>query len=748
MPLWKHQQLAVERAREAQSLAIFYEIGTGKTLTAIEILREDFNSHKRIRPTLIFTKLTVCQQWKEEILKFSKLRDDQILVMVGSGTSRVKAMQQSKSVPKIVITNYEGVRIDKFYYELLDFKPEIVVLDECFAAHTPVDTPDGPKRIDKIAVGDTVYSAVGPSRVLAVMKRPQIQHVRVHAEDKEITVSLNHPFFTQRGWVCAQELTSEDTLVYQDIAMRVLSEDISEKDVPELGGSLQVLRAVLRNECTRAWRSTPRISSGKQSNEEGQCAEEGFDNPQSNRARPECSWWKRLWSHGAGETTLRTAWRRMGATARRLFGEAPRRLPHMLQTGFGEPSAENWRGMRRGIPQNDVAPGTGQEERRSLIGLRVDRVSFHECRDLNGPTEVSFYDLTIEGHPSFSVYGCLVHNSHCVKDASSAQAKKIYPLCDKAERKFLLTGTPMPNSMLDLYGQYRALDPKIFGHNFFAFRSRYFYDKNAGMPAQRHFPDWQPYPHAAEQLGKILSSTSVQAKKSECLDLPPLLRPKILVPMSAAQERAYKQMEKTFIAELEDGSVSMAEFAMTKTIRLQQIMCGFAVIDDPENNAEAQWFSEVPRLDAYKDRLESLAGERVIVWTTFAPTYKKLGDIAEKLGRKVGFLTGQQSQVVKQEYINAFRAGEIDTLIAHPRAGGVGVNLTESAYAIYYNRGYSLTDFEQSEGRNYRGGSDQHEKITHFHLVAAGTLDDVIAEALLNKQKAAEKILAWARTLS
>jgi SNF2 family DNA or RNA helicase len=463
--LWKHQQDAVDRAQIVNDLAIFYDTGTGKTLTMIEILRKIYNAEKQIVPTLILTKLSVVNQWKQEFLKFSKIPADRILALTGEGKKRTMALQKVKE-PVIIITNYEAVQIESFYQELKKKGIRIVILDE----------------------------------------------------------------------------------------------------------------------------------------------------------------------------------------------------------------------------------------------------------------------------------------SHSCKDASSKRAKKIYPLCDQAARRFLLTGTPLPNGLLDIFGQYRALDKNIFGDNFYIFRARYFYDKNAGMPAQRHFPDWTPLPDTADKFAKILATTSVQAKKEQCIDLPPLLKIKQEVELGEDQAKAYLEMEKEFITAIGE-KVTSAEFAMTKSIRLQQIACGFLVPDEipGEKRGAPVWFKDVPRLTRFKDTLESIGPSKVIVWTTFQPTYKVLAEIAEKLGRKVCFLTGEQSAKEKQESIDNFCRSGCDTLIAHPEAGGVGVNLTEAAYSIYYYRGYSLTQFLQSEARNFRGGSNMHEKITHYHITAPSTIDGIITLALLDKQNVAEKVLAWAR---
>lgn len=350
-----------------------------------------------------------------------------------------------------------------------------------------------------------------------------------------------------------------------------------------------------------------------------------------------------------------------------------------------------------------------------------------------------FYELLLKWRPSRVVFD----ESQRLKDSSGARAKLIYPLAHAAERRFLLTGTPITNGLLDIFGQYKAMDPSILGSKFIEFKKTYFYDRNATMPAHVHFPDWQPLPHTEKFLGKIIGDTSVQAKKEDCLDLPELLKIPVKVQLSAEQRRIYESMKKHFLTEL-NGVVSVAEFAMTKTMRLQQIIAGFVTPEDLDN--DIQWVKENSRLKALEDILDSIGDAKVIIWTNFKPTYKLLTKVCEKRGMNSALLTGEQSAAEKQASIDTFCRGATQVLIANPAAGGVGINLVEAKYAIYYSRGYSLEQYEQSEARNYRGGSEQHESIIHYHLIAEDTVDEVIAKALLEKKSVAESVLAWAKS--
>lgn len=386
-----------------------------------------------------------------------------------------------------------------------------------------------------------------------------------------------------------------------------------------------------------------------------------------------------------------------------------------------------------------VLTGPGKERVAKLLPYIENQMPCIVVTNYEAVTIKAFYDLLLRFSPKHLV----CDESQKLKSHTSVRSKKIYPIAMGATRRFLLTGTPVLNSLMDIFGQYRIMDPNVFGQNFWVFRNTYFYDANAKWASkQNYFPDWKPKKDAAELIGEMISSTSMQAKREECIDLPPLHKITIPVKLSPQQRSAYESMEKFFVAELK-GATTIAPIAMTKMLRLQQIIAGFINTEGKEGKYE--FFDKNPRLDAFSELLESLGEEKCIVWTTFKATYKRLEDISKDQGRTVAFLTGEQTAQEKAQSIHDFTQGSVNTLIAHPAAGGIGVNLTEAKYAIYYSKGYSLEHYLQSEARNFRSGSNVHDRVAHFHLSATDSIDEVITKALLAKKDIGETILDWAK---
>lgn len=332
--------------------------------------------------------------------------------------------------------------------------------------------------------------------------------------------------------------------------------------------------------------------------------------------------------------------------------------------------------------------------------------------------------------------------SHRVKSPSALQSKEIAKLSRNAMYRLNMTGTPMTNSELDLFQQFLILDGgTTFGNNFYSFRGKYFEDKNASRRgAHNYFPDWQVRKGSTEAIKAILAKRSFVVRKSECLDLPDMVYKEVEVELSNEQLKAYLEMKEDFLTTLKDAQgntqTAVGRLAITKGLRLQQIVSGFVTPEDAPEIA----FKDNPRLEALSQLLEDLP-KPVIVWACFRRNYEDISKVCEKLKLSYGFLTGGQNSIEREETLQAFRAGKLDVLIANQGAGGVGVNLIEAPNAIYYSRDFSLEKDIQSEARNYRGGSEIHEKVTRYDLVSRGTIDTEVLKALRAKRDVLEYLL-------
>lgn len=366
-------------------------------------------------------------------------------------------------------------------------------------------------------------------------------------------------------------------------------------------------------------------------------------------------------------------------------------------------------------------------------------------------------DNLVNAFISWGVEILVCDEAHYLKSYKSKRSKSVATIADKCKHRYLLTGTPILNSAMDLFQQYRILDgykgsESTFGTNFFAFRSRYFVDKNASWSTNKnHYPEFIPRDYTYPIMMDKIKSNTTRWTKDECLDLPDLVIQNIEVDVSSEQKRLYEEMRKdyiTFITDQDNQGVPravVARLAITKALRMQQIVSGFCKTDD----GSIIRIKDVPRLKAVRELLEQLVdGHKIIIWACFKENYSMLREVCEELGIKSVELHGDVSVKEKNEAIHKFETDpSVRVLIGNQAAGGVGVNLVAASYSIYYSRTFKLGDDIQSESRNHRRGSENHQKITRINLIANNSIDELIATALSKKQDISNSILDYTNNI-
>ena len=140
--------------------------------------------------------------------------------------------------------------------------------------------------------------------------------------------------------------------------------------------------------------------------------------------------------------------------------------------------------------------------------------------------------------------------------------------------------------------------------------------------------------------------------------------------------------------------------------------------------------------------MEETGDDKVIIWCSYRQNY---GDISRfLLDKKIKFvtITGDQDSKEKTEAADLFQNDPtVKVMLANRKAAGIGINLTAAPYSVVFSRNFSLEEEIQAQGRNYRNGSQIHEKITEINLIMEDTVEERVVEALQNKQNIADIIL-------
>lgn len=370
----------------------------------------------------------------------------------------------------------------------------------------------------------------------------------------------------------------------------------------------------------------------------------------------------------------------------------------------------------------------------------------------------------------------IIDEAHLFKNYKGVRTKALHSFTHdrKLKWRYILTGTPILQDALDLWSQFYILNPAILGANYFQFRSRYFYDKNAGMPSHLHFPDYVPKDEAyfelngydeeqdLQNLKKIIYKHAHRIMKNEVLELPPLHYEKRVVQMEGEQKRIYEEFKRDLVAfvkkpkkskkeleaELLAGGIDLKEFelpdtmkadlAIVKTIRLQQLIAG--IFTNTEGEITILPTQRIIQLEEELSLIHKDPANKSIVWSIFKPTYEEIAKVCKKLKLKYVFLNGLQNKEEKQAAVDAFQTDPtVQVIIANQAAGGTGVNLTAANYNIYYTRGFSLAQDMQSEARPYRGG--QTREVFRIDFITEDTIDERAYERVKHKKKHAEDIL-------
>ncbi len=326
----------------------------------------------------------------------------------------------------------------------------------------------------------------------------------------------------------------------------------------------------------------------------------------------------------------------------------------------------------------------------------------------------------------------IADESHRLKNPRAVQTKAILDISRSSTFRYIMTGTVATNTYLDLFSQYLFLDRgDTFGSNFFVFRGRYFYNKNAAWSGPKAFPDWRFNEAMRNDLMERLSMKSSYFKKEDVLDLPDLIDQKLYVELSSDQLKHYIEVKDELISWIDgqENNPMVVQNALTKVLRLNEIINGYMKLAD----GTIHTFEDNNRLDSVLELIEDLAPHKVIVYCVFKENYQA---IRAKLKCAYVEIHGGISDKERFDNVEKFNDpnSPFRVCIANPRSAGIGINLKTAKYAIYYSRNFSLEEFLQSKARNYRAGSiDLHDKITHYHMITPGTIDEGIFYSLMNK---------------
>ncbi len=289
-----------------------------------------------------------------------------------------------------------------------------------------------------------------------------------------------------------------------------------------------------------------------------------------------------------------------------------------------------------------------------------------------------------------------------------------------------LTGTPRPNSLLDLWAQIYLLDQgQRLGKYITHYRREYFW------PTEYSY---EPRAGAAEAVERRIKDIVLSFKAADHLTLPEKILDDIPVVLDAPARRAYKKLEQDYLLDV-DGETITAQQAAALTGKLLQL-CNGSLYD------ETGAIHPIHRckLDAFDELTDALGGQRALVFYGFRFDEEQLTETLKTRHRSLKFAVLRTGQDAAD-----WNAGKLDVLLAQPASCAYGLNLQQGGHhLIWYSLPWSLELYAQGEARLYRQG--QTQTVIVHRLIVKGGADELVVKALNSKDRDQNRLMQAVKT--
>ena len=303
------------------------------------------------------------------------------------------------------------------------------------------------------------------------------------------------------------------------------------------------------------------------------------------------------------------------------------------------------------------------------------------------------------------------------KDSKSKRFKALKKITPLIKRVVGLTGTPTPNSLIELWPQMYLLDRgERLGKTQSAYKGRYFYPiSGQGFITYK----WGLKEGAEKAIYDKISDACVSMKAEDHLKMPERVDNYISIDLPEQVKRSYKEFEKEKVLEIMDDVLTAANAAAVAGKLLQ--FANGCVYDDDKNTH----FVHRCKLDALKEIVDTSQGQPLLVFYNFKHDYEALMSEFKHLNPK---------KLETPQDIKDWNDGKTQMVLAHPASIGHGLNIQAGGHIIvWYGLTWSLELYQQANARLYRQG--QTESVIVHHLVSKGTMDERVIEILKGKDK-------------
>lgn len=325
---------------------------------------------------------------------------------------------------------------------------------------------------------------------------------------------------------------------------------------------------------------------------------------------------------------------------------------------------------------------------------------------------------------------------HRVKNPTSKQTRALWHVGDGARYRLGLTGTPIQDTLEDLWAILRYVAPDEYPTKT-SFIERYaLVDYN--IWGGREIRGLNPL-HATEFEANAHTRFRRVTKEVALPFLPPKMYEIRWVTLPPKMRKAYDSMVKMLVAEMEGGTVLEAKSVLERAGRLTQLANASGSVD-----ADGTFHMELPspKVDAFiEDVMDGdFNGQQVVVFSDSRQLIELCATEMEKRKLKFTMITGGVVGDERQAAMDAFQAGEVQFILL-TRAGGEGITLTAASVMVRLFRSWSFIVHRQSEDRVHRIGSERHESVTYVDYITEGTVEEGQLARLAGKDARSEEVL-------
>lgn len=357
---------------------------------------------------------------------------------------------------------------------------------------------------------------------------------------------------------------------------------------------------------------------------------------------------------------------------------------------------------------------------------------------LINPEGLQWLFVALRGEKRWPFDVLVIDESTRFKHTNTARFKLLRPYLPRFGRRYILTGSPAPNGLMDLFGQVYIMDlGRSLGAYITHFRNKFFNKTGYGGYT------YVLRDGAEAEIYNVIAPYVLRMSQEEYLKLPPLVDVTRTVELPPVARKQYDLMEATFMLMLEKGKVNAANAAVVGG-KLRQIANG-GVYLDPRGDGSGEKRSAAHLHDAKAEMLvellEELSGQPTLVAYEFHHDLERLRPYLKAAGfGDVPYIAGGVTTKAFAAIKDDWNAGKVPVLLAQPQSVQHGLNLQKTGRAIiWYSIPWDLEIYTQFIRRIWRSGVT--ERVMNYRIVARDTTDEAILRALGAKHRTEKALL-------